>query len=46
MSNMEIRYVWELPVRITHWINAVSVVVLSFTGFYIGHPFFTATGSS
>jgi len=46
MSNMEIRYVWELPVRVTHWVNAVSVVVLSFTGFYIGHPFFSATGSS
>jgi Ni/Fe-hydrogenase 1 B-type cytochrome subunit len=38
----EIRYVWELPVRITHWVNAVCIVVLSFTGFYIGHPFFSS----
>jgi Ni/Fe-hydrogenase 1 B-type cytochrome subunit len=43
MSGMEIRYVWEWPVRLTHWINALAIVVLSVTGFYIGHPFYTAT---
>jgi len=38
----EIRYVWELPVRIIHWANALSIVVLALTGFYIGHPFLSA----
>jgi Ni/Fe-hydrogenase 1 B-type cytochrome subunit len=32
-------YVWEFPVRLAHWINALSVFTLSFTGFYIGSPF-------
>lgn len=31
-------YVWELPVRAYHWINAVSLVALCITGFLIGHP--------
>lgn len=43
---IRILYVWELPVRLTHWINAVSVVVLSVTGIYIGHPFVGAHTTS
>jgi len=35
----EARYVWELPVRLSHWINVVAIVVLSVTGYYIGDPF-------
>lgn len=31
-------YVWELPVRIFHWINAVSILLLALTGFLIGWP--------
>lgn len=34
--------VWELPVRITHWVIFLAVVVLSVTGFYIGRPFIIA----
>ena len=37
-------YVWELPVRLTHWIIALSIVVLSATGYYIGHPFISVPG--
>ncbi len=37
-------YVWETPVRVTHWLNALCIVVLAFTGLYIGHPFITGTG--
>lgn len=37
-------YVWEVPVRITHWLIALSIVVLSVTGFYIGYPFITVSG--
>lgn len=31
-------YVWEMPVRIFHWLNALSIVVLAITGFIIGDP--------
>jgi Ni/Fe-hydrogenase 1 B-type cytochrome subunit len=31
-------YVWDLAVRLTHWINVSSILVLSVTGFYIGTP--------
>ena len=31
-------YVWELPVRIFHWLNAGSILVLIVTGFLIGTP--------
>ncbi len=37
-------YVWERPVRITHWLIAIAILVLSVTGFYIGHPFIVAPG--
>ncbi len=39
-------YVWEWPVRITHWLNAICIVVLSITGYYIGDPFYTAKSTS
>lgn len=32
-------YVWEVPVRLTHWVNVASIVVLSFTGYYISNPY-------
>jgi Ni/Fe-hydrogenase 1 B-type cytochrome subunit len=35
-------YVWEFPVRLTHWINVLSIVSLSITGYYIGNPFIHA----
>ena len=31
-------YVWELPVRIFHWLNAAAIVVLFATGLLIGAP--------
>lgn len=31
-------YVWELPVRIFHWINALCIVLLCLTGYLIGAP--------
>ena len=36
MEKIEIRYVWEWPVRITHWVNFLAIVILSVTGIYIG----------
>jgi len=40
---LEIHYVWQWPLRICHWVNALCVVVLSVTGYYIGDPFAMAT---
>jgi Ni/Fe-hydrogenase 1 B-type cytochrome subunit len=31
-------YVWEWPVRMYHWVNAISVVVLIVSGYLIGRP--------
>ncbi len=31
-------YVWEFPVRFTHWINFFCILILSVTGYYIGSP--------
>ena len=31
-------YVWEMPVRAYHWINAIALTLLCITGFLIGHP--------
>lgn len=38
-------YTWEFPVRFTHWINVLCILVLSVTGFYIGNPFIHAVSS-
>jgi Ni/Fe-hydrogenase 1 B-type cytochrome subunit len=37
-------YVWELPVRVTHWLIVVSIAVLAVTGYYIGDPFIAVSG--
>jgi Ni/Fe-hydrogenase b-type cytochrome subunit len=40
-------YLWHWPVRIMHWVAALSVVVLMVTGFMIGRPYFlTSSGPS
>ena len=31
-------YVWQLPVRFYHWINALCIVALCLTGYLIGNP--------
>ncbi len=31
-------YVWEVPVRIWHWVMAGCMVVLAITGYLIGTP--------
>ena len=39
-------YVWELPVRVSHWFIFLPVVVLSFTGYYMHNPFIVAKSST
>ncbi|UCC45462.1 MAG: Ni/Fe-hydrogenase, b-type cytochrome subunit [Candidatus Zixiibacteriota bacterium] len=38
------KYVWQWPVRIFHWVNAVAVTVLFSTGLYISHPILAPAG--
>ena len=39
-------YVWEWPVRIVHWIIVATLIVLSFTGYYLHHPFLGGGGAA
>jgi Ni/Fe-hydrogenase 1 B-type cytochrome subunit len=39
-------YVWQIPVRVAHWLIALSIVVLAATGIYIGHPFISVPGEA
>lgn len=39
-------YVWELPVRICHWVIVFSIAVLAVTGLYIGRPFLLSPGEA
>lgn len=39
-------YVYEAPVRLWHWINALSIVVLGVTGYFIGSPLPTQPGEA
>jgi Ni/Fe-hydrogenase 1 B-type cytochrome subunit len=45
MSDRKRVYVWELPIRLTHWLNFLCILTLSVTGFYIGSPFIHAYSS-
>ena len=38
MGNLYEKYVWEIPVRVTHWVNFLSILTLAATGFFIGSP--------
>ncbi len=38
--------VWDLPVRLTHWINVACILVLSITGYYIANPFVGTQGDA
>jgi Ni/Fe-hydrogenase 1 B-type cytochrome subunit len=37
-------YIWQVPVRITHWVTAICIVTLSLTGGYIADPFLIPPG--
>ena len=39
-------YVWEIPVRVSHWVTAGCIVILSLTGGYIADPFLIPPGGS
>jgi Ni/Fe-hydrogenase 1 B-type cytochrome subunit len=39
-------YVYEGPVRLWHWINALSILTLALTGYFIGSPLPTMPGEA
>ena len=39
-------YVYEAPVRLWHWVNALSILVLAVTGYFIGSPLPTMPGEA
>ncbi len=39
-------YLWQLPLRLMHWIAAFSIVLLVVTGWWIGRPFFMGSAQS
>jgi len=40
--NLQRVYVWDRVVRLSHWLIALSIFTLAFTGFYIGDPYVSA----
>ena len=38
VQTVESAYVYEAPVRLWHWINALSITILAVTGYLISHP--------
>jgi len=45
-EGLERVYVWDAVVRGTHWLIALSMVILVGTGIYIGHPFISVSGEA
>lgn len=39
-------YVYEAPVRLWHWVNALAITVLALTGYFIGRPLPTMPGEA
>lgn len=37
-------YVWQVPVRLTHWVTFSTLIVLAITGSYIADPFLISAG--
>lgn len=46
MEKLVAKYVWEWPVRITHWMIFLSIITLTITGIFIGDPYRHATSAS
>lgn len=39
-------YVYEAPLRLWHWVNALAIVVLAITGYFIGKPLPSLSGEA
>ncbi len=45
-EGLERVYVWDAVVRLTHWVIALTLLILAGTGIYIGRPFITVSGEA
>lgn len=45
MSERKRVYVWEIPVRLFHWLLVLSMIAFTVTGLYIGNPYIQAYSS-
>ena len=45
-ANLKPEYIYEAPVRIWHWVHAISIVVLCVTGYLIGNPLPSVPGEA
>jgi Ni/Fe-hydrogenase 1 B-type cytochrome subunit len=45
-QTVETSYVYEAPVRLWHWVNALSITILAVTGYFISHPLPTMPGEA
>lgn len=45
-SSIKSVYVYEAPVRVWHWVNALAITVLAITGYFIGSPLPTMPGEA
>jgi Ni/Fe-hydrogenase 1 B-type cytochrome subunit len=39
-------YVWQVPVRVTHWVTAITISLLFVTGLYIANPVLSPEGEA
>ena len=39
-------YIYQAPVRLWHWVNALAIVTLALTGYLIGSPLPTLSGEA
>ena len=40
------RYVWQFPIRLSHWVNATAFTVLFASGLYMAHPVLAPNGEA
>lgn len=43
--NRKLVYVWQLPVKVFHWLNVIAILALCITGYIIGNPFAIANSA-
>ncbi|MBZ0091938.1 MAG: cytochrome b/b6 domain-containing protein, partial [Sulfuricellaceae bacterium] len=46
MQAVQAVYVYEAPLRLWHWINALSITVLALSGYFIASPLPTQPGEA
>ena len=40
------KYVWQLPVRVSHWVNVLAITTLFWTGLYMASPILSSNGEA